>query len=1287
MPLTREETVEMNQLSMEIEEVDIDRQIAELESRATGITIPDIQLRPPVPVAATTGVSPTIGQPEPQSFLSQLSGDIDKFALSKPSQHQELGTVINLIKEIVRLPEMLDPIAKPIGEIAKGAVGRQESDPMDNLLELLKGTGQTAEGLARFFPDVARNIINVTGAGIPTPPLIGEQPTEEAFRRPTGKEAEQALTDQPLGVVAGALGLGRIGKAKPVEPPKPSRLFKKEVPLAEVSKGAVKATRPEVLAEKPPEAPKPVSKPIPKVPEVTKAAPVVKKPVLTATKEFKKSGDIVDGRQVRGSVPNTESISASFNAGESKTLPGIREIKMSDIETTKPRELFYAADDLRRVRKLTEEIKQSKEISPLIVVQDAEGLYILEGAHRLGALNEVGAKSFPALVVQDLKSLAELKPKPAPIVPKAEKVAPVAPIKAPEVVKPTPEPLDAVALKKETITQIRKDFELDKLTKPERKGFEQSAKEAVETKAVDNALLTSEEVIKSKRAVSDVEHAGMTIKATELMNEYDAVLADIGKQADKGNTQGVKFGQKRAEAVLSQIETITKAADFAGTEAGRTLSIRRAFINRNDFSVARLKIQAKATKGKPLDAKQNKTIEDFAIKNKELEKKVADLQQKYAKDLDNEAAVLAERIHQRELRKTRITVKTTKAKKKIKSDIEGIKSQIRELGIRVNEATGLGPEAAFLVGRLAVKYSNSGIQTLKGVVQKVLQDIPSIAERDVIRSINAKNPKLQKKAKTQAQRNTQLLKREARLIVDLEAAEQGLFKRLPKKGEVALGVRAETLRNIKVMQSKIRALKANFNRTISDGKRLQRAFDTVNQLQDQLSGLFREVKAKKAPDPIFIKAMKEKAVELRKLMRTQDEIANLGEQLRTGDFIIREKQTLKRQPQDLERAQVELNILRKKVRRSIEDLAPPTAGKITQETINTLRTFKATADASYLMRQGFWLSARRPVLALKSFGKSLEATFSELKAEGIDNALRQAPHHYIRELAGLELTEIGGRIRAGEESFMSKFAERIPGYGRIVKASERNMTTGLNMIRAGVFDEFISKFPNATLQEMKAYADYINKASGRGNLGRFANAGNILGSIFFAPRFAASRFQTPFALVKNWRNPRIRKEIAKDMAAVGGVGITVLTLADLAGADVTFDFDSADFLKVKIGNTRIDFGAGFQQPLRLLMQIGASPFKAKIEWGKAPLDLISRFTQYKTSPGITLPLELATGRTIIGQPTTVSESLARAVVPLAFQDILDAYKAGGIDRAALSTGLEFFGVGVNTYNRATKRRK
>ena len=103
------------------------------------------------------------------------------------------------------------------------------------------------------------------------------------------------------------------------------------------------------------------------------------------------AGSKIDGRVVRREVPNQSSIDASSN--DPTVLRGIREVPMSE---------FPAPPDVNpRTKALAEDIKNSGEINPLIVMVDKDGPYILEGGHRYDALKILGAKSFPAVVVVD----------------------------------------------------------------------------------------------------------------------------------------------------------------------------------------------------------------------------------------------------------------------------------------------------------------------------------------------------------------------------------------------------------------------------------------------------------------------------------------------------------------------------------------------------------------------------------------------------------------------------------------------------------------------------------------------------------------------------------------------------------------------------------------------------------------------------------------------------------------------------------------------------------------------
>jgi hypothetical protein len=102
-------------------------------------------------------------------------------------------------------------------------------------------------------------------------------------------------------------------------------------------------------------------------------------------------GDTVSGMKVRGQVDNMSSIAASIPNYE--ILDGLREVSMDDF----PQPPVVN----KRTQALASAIKNSGEITPLIVGFDQGGPYIVEGSHRYDALKINGAKSFPAVVVAD----------------------------------------------------------------------------------------------------------------------------------------------------------------------------------------------------------------------------------------------------------------------------------------------------------------------------------------------------------------------------------------------------------------------------------------------------------------------------------------------------------------------------------------------------------------------------------------------------------------------------------------------------------------------------------------------------------------------------------------------------------------------------------------------------------------------------------------------------------------------------------------------------------------------
>ena len=131
-------------------------------------------------------------------------------------------------------------------------------------------------------------------------------------------------------------------------------------------------------------------------------------------------GDVVDGRRVsEGTVPNMGSIGASLLDYE--ILPGIREVPMSEFDVTGK---HYSVAGNKNIRELQTAIKDSGEITPLIVVIDSKGPYILEGSTRIDALYNLGAKTFPAKVVIEREGTATPKSETIPPPTQGELFAP-----------------------------------------------------------------------------------------------------------------------------------------------------------------------------------------------------------------------------------------------------------------------------------------------------------------------------------------------------------------------------------------------------------------------------------------------------------------------------------------------------------------------------------------------------------------------------------------------------------------------------------------------------------------------------------------------------------------------------------------------------------------------------------------------------------------------------------------------------------------------------------------------
>lgn len=373
------------------------------------------------------------------------------------------------------------------------------------------------------------------------------------------------------------------------------------------------------------------------------------------------------------------------------------------------------------------------------------------------------------------------------------------------------------------------------------------------------------------------------------------------------------------------------------------------------------------------------------------------------------------------------------------------------------------------------------------------------------------------------------------------------------------------------------------------------------------------------------------------------------------------------------------------------------------EVLNIPRALMSSFDVSAGFRQGLFLSARYPKQFFKAFASQFKYLGSSKAYNAVMDDIASRPTFAAMKAAKVPFTEMGN-LEAREERFMSNFAERIPLVGRGVAASDRAYTGFLNKLRADVFDNIYNGAREAGVNVedpkfLSSLGRFTGSASGRGNLGPLEGAAKELNTFFFSPRLMASRLNLLNPVYYAKLDPYVRRQALQSLLALSGAVGTVLTAARLGGASVGADPRSADFGKIKIGNTRVDVLGGFQQYVRLGAQLitgqSVSSTTGKTQqlgagFGKSTrLDIVEHFLQGKENPVASFVTDALKGTDFANRPISWKNELTSRVTPLLAQDVADIYsdqrnKGASLGQAAKAAAggavIGAGGFGIQTYS-------
>lgn len=412
-----------------------------------------------------------------------------------------------------------------------------------------------------------------------------------------------------------------------------------------------------------------------------------------------------------------------------------------------------------------------------------------------------------------------------------------------------------------------------------------------------------------------------------------------------------------------------------------------------------------------------------------------------------------------------------------------------------------------------------------------------------------------------------------------------------------------------------------------------------------------------------------------------------------------------------ENASVITRSLSQRLQKAVDEAGTPNAvaaediSRLLDETTETLNKLPEGPEKQGIIRQALgankalltsWdLSAPgrqgKALIFNKAWWTSLDdmvrAWGSKAAADNINTSIMEHPSGYFRKpvsdtgKVGKSFAEsVGLDITSTEEMFRSTLGHGFEKYSLVGKSS-RAHTAFLNKLRS---DQFVSMMndakaaginPETNTNIAKAYAKFINDATGRGslNIGRWKLERNIgvLNDVFFAPKNMSGQIRT-------WNNvlnpvkyynydPVLRKQALRSLFAIAGMGLGVGEMARMAGAKVSNEITSSDFRKIKIGDTRIDPFGGYQQfPVAAMKFILGQSTPTTGEQAGRPQSLIAgrfgrptrqtvaeRFFTNRLSPAASFIWAWMNNREFDGKPFEVKRALFERTFPIAAKDLLE----------------------------------
>ena len=367
----------------------------------------------------------------------------------------------------------------------------------------------------------------------------------------------------------------------------------------------------------------------------------------------------------------------------------------------------------------------------------------------------------------------------------------------------------------------------------------------------------------------------------------------------------------------------------------------------------------------------------------------------------------------------------------------------------------------------------------------------------------------------------------------------------------------------------------------------------------------------------------------------------------------------------------------------------------------TLKAAKASLDNSFLLRQGLptflkAITGHVPSAKIwwRTFIKSWKLMWGTLRKRkvmrGLFAEMISDPDYDLLKKSKVALNVI-------EEEIPVDIPSRIPLLGILFRMGENAFVGSARYMRYQLAKQYINVWRRSGVElskrELESLGRLANSQTGRGDIASKSQRPGLLNNLFWSPRNLRAYIDilTIHLFDRNF-SAFARKQAAVNLLRYISGAAMILAIADWVDEDsVTFDSNSADFGKIKIGNTRFSVGGGIAVLVVLASRLISRKFTSSTTGKTTSLDtgrfgaiggkdLVFNFVDNKLSPAAQLAVSLIDQKTWEGNRLTIPQMVDDALTPLIIQNV---FETGTVDDSAnvlAALIAETLGINVQTYS-------